>query len=820
MLKSKTLLVFLAVVLVVAVPLTSFAQERMGAWVDDVVLVQESDPSTVIMKLLAGEIDSHATSMADPAAWEQIQQSPILDYSIVYGGSRELTFNPVGPVFPTTDKLNPFNVPRIREAMNWMIDRQYIVDEIMNGFAIPGVVPVPANHIDYSRHASVIRELELEYAYNPEQGSAVVQEEMVKLGATLVNGKWHYNNEPVVLIGVIRNDDERLEMGDYFSNILEDLGFTVDRQYKNMSEANPIWIFGDPADGAWHFYTGGWGSSVINRDSSVRPEQMYTTRLMSFSPLWLAYTPDPRLDELAQRLYNNDYQDMAERAQLWEELLPLTLQDSVRIWVTDSLEYIPRRTEMQVVSDLAAGIGGSQLWPYTLRRIGEVGGSVTLGLQQLLDGPWNPVGGSNSVYDQAAIRGTADRGIMYDPYTGLVHPQRIERAELYATKGLPISKSHDWITLEFVDSINVPGDAWAEWDAAEQRFITVAEKYPEGVTSWTKSVVYYPEELFETTWHDGSQFSIADILLFMILGSFDRAQEASSIYDASAISAYNSLMSYFKGVRIVSENPLVIETYVDSYALDAELAVNSWYPVGNLGTGPWHTLGLGIRAEAAKEVAFSRAKATEIDSEYLGMAYGPTVSILAKHLGEAAATGFIPYEKFLSQYISAEEIASRWSNLQAWYGSKGHFWVASGPLYLERAYPVEKQIHLRRYENYIDPAAKWDRFGVPMFAEAEIEGSTRVSIGAAAEYDVVITFNDQPYLVSDMDVVRYLVISSTGEIVVGGEATPEEDGLWTITLSADDTSKLNVGASTIEVIVTPKAIAIPTFVSMQVIATR
>ncbi len=56
-----------------------------------------------------------------------------------YGSYNELTFNPAGPVFSGTGKLNPFGVPAIREAMNYLIDRTYIAEEIMGG---PGHAPL------------------------------------------------------------------------------------------------------------------------------------------------------------------------------------------------------------------------------------------------------------------------------------------------------------------------------------------------------------------------------------------------------------------------------------------------------------------------------------------------------------------------------------------------------------------------------------------------------------------------------------------------------------------------------------------------------
>ncbi len=81
---------------------------------------------------------------------------------------------------------------------------------------------------------------------------------------------------------------------------------------------------------------------------------------------------------------------------------------------------------------------------------------------------------------------------MADPFTGLAYPQRIESAELTYKEGLPIQQTLDWLTVTTAPQIDVPEDAWVDWDATEQRFITAAEKFPEGTTANVKSVVIYP----------------------------------------------------------------------------------------------------------------------------------------------------------------------------------------------------------------------------------------------------------------------------------------------------------------------------------------
>lgn len=816
--RSRLSIVCLAVmIMLIGGSIASSAAERTGAWVDDIVVIEEQREPAAIGMLLAGELDMYAQTMSDPELLAQVQSSPELTYSVSYGGYTELTFNPAGPEF-ANGGLNPFAVPRIREAMNWLIDRDYICQELYGGMAIPRIVVISGAMPDYARHADAVRALELQYAYDFEKAKEVVAEEMTKLGAQLVGGKWQYKGKPVVLTGIIRIEDERKDIGDYFATQLEDIGFTVERLYKTSAEAGPIWMMGDPNAGEWSFYTGGWVASVINRDYAVVPEQMFTRRRMPY-PLWQAYNPDPELDEACRRLFYCEFSNMEERAQLWHKVLELTMKDSVRIWIADTSDYVPRRANVTVAADLAAAVAGAQLWPFTIRFVDKVGGTMKIGLPSVLTAPWNPIAGSNWVYDQMMTRGTADRGVMYDPFTGLVWPQRIERAELVALAGLPIAKTHDWVEVEFVDEIQVPGDAWADWDPVEQRFITTAEKFPEGTTANVKSTVYYPSELYDTKWHDGSNFSIADVLLGMIL-TFDRAKEASPMYDESAVTTFTAFIGYHKGVKIVSVDPLIIETYSDSYSLDAELSVSTWYPIYSFGSGGWHNLGVVIRAESANELAFSQGKADKLGVEQVNMVAGPTLSILSKNLNAAAAEGWIPYSKFLSQYIGEEEMNTRWSNLKKWFSSKGHFWVGTGPFYIEKAYPVEGMVHLKRFADYPDPATKWEIFGEPMLSEVEIDGPGQIVSGNEAAYDVYVSFKDEPYAVEYMDMVKYLVLSSAGEVVVVGEAEAVEDGLWQIVLTAEETAELPTGVNRLEVIAASKMVSIPTFESMQFVSVK
>src|SRR5690606_33111988 len=156
-----------------------------------------------------------------------------------------------------------------------------------------------------------------------------------------------------------------------------------------------------------------------------------------------------------------------------------------------------------------------------------------------------------------------DWGVISDPYTGLSLGKLVQKAELTAQEDLPNRQTNDWVTLEFVQDIPVPEDAWADWDAVNQKFITVGEKFPVGMTSKTKSVVYYTPELWNTTWHDGSKMDVADFVMNMIL-SFDPGKKDSPIYDESLVPSLETFLTHFKGVRIVSTDPHALEVGQES----------------------------------------------------------------------------------------------------------------------------------------------------------------------------------------------------------------------------------------------------------------
>jgi len=359
-----------------------------------------------------------------------------------------------------------------------------------------------------------------------------------------------------------------------------------------------------------------------------------------------------------------------------------------------------------------------------------------------------------------------------------------------------------------------------DWDVENQVFITAAAKFPEGTTAQVKSVVYYPADLYDTVkWHDGSAFSAADVMMSMIM-TFDPGKEGSAIYDEAQASTLESFLSVFKGFKIVSADPLVIEYYSDGFQLDAEINVTTLWPAYAYGEAPWHTIAIANLAEANDELAYSADKAEASEIEWTSFIGGPSLEILAGQLATAASESYIPYESTLGQYITAEEAAARYANLQAFYDEHNHFWVGTGPYVLDQAFLTEKTATLVNNPDFPDLADRWARFGEPKIAEVELDGPGQVTIGSEATFDVFVTFQGEAYPADEIKEVKYLLYDATGAVVLVGTATAVAEGQYSVVIPADVTAKLAAGANKIEVAVIPFTVAIPTFQSLDFVTAQ
>src|SRR5215471_8258328 len=414
------------------------------------------------------------------------------------------------------------------------------------------------------------------------------------------------------------------------------------------------------------------------------------------------------------------------------------------------------------------------------------------------------------------IDGTAAAPTLPDPFTGLYLPFRVKSAQVTAQEGVPIIKTLDWVALSFAPTITVPGDAWISWDVQGQRFMTVQEKHPDGLKARTKTVVRYVDNLFQGHWHDGTPQALADFLLGVIIG-FERAAKDSAIFDAAAVPAFQTFVQYFRGVKIVQDNPLVVEFYSDQPNPDAEWLASS--AAGYVySTTPWHTLALGILAESNGRLAFSADKAEKLKIERMSYIAGPSLPILDEYLKKAEAEGYVPYAKTLGKYVTKEQAKQRYAALRQWYDKHKHFWVGNGPYTVESVHPLEKTVVMRQFDAFRALDQRWSSFAEPRVAEVAVTGPARVTIGAPAEFRITVAFQETPYPVQDIDFVKFLVFDARGTMVLVADAEAVKDGEWVAKLPAETTQALKPGANHLEVAVAPKVVSLASFASARFVS--
>jgi peptide/nickel transport system substrate-binding protein len=795
-----------------AVPVT-----RKGGWLDEVDF-SIVDAQSVITQIGAGAVDMFSYGLAADKLADI--KTAKLCYTQSYGTYYDFMFNPA--VFTDKNVLNPFSNRKIREAMNWAIDRNYINQEIYKGGALPKLTALTTQLVDYTGVIDVVRGLEAKYAFSLDKAKAVVDAEMVTMGAAKgADGKWAFKGKPVTLIFLIRNDGDgtRKPQGEYFAQQLEALGFTVDRQEKTSSELSPLWNGSDPKAGKWYIYTAGWGSSGLTRDEKTQFVQMYLPESASAKVFKSNTDFDPAFSKVANDLNNGNFTTLQQRHDMMAEALPLSLQDSIQVFTVDLQTYAPFKCDLSVTADVGAGVETTKMGLFNLRYVGKEGGQVkSATTATLFSDPWNPVNGSNWVTSAYIQNGTSGGGLMPDPYTGLAWPLRAEKADLVVQKGLPVATNLNWVNMTTADKIEVPGTAWVDWDAKTQKFITAAEKSPSApLTAKYKSVIYYPADMFKTVkWHDGSSLSVADFVMSMIM-TFDYGKKDSAIFDEDWAPNVEAFLSSFKGVEILSTNPLTIATYSDNLLSDAELDITSWWPTYTYGEASWEAIAIGNLAVAKKELAWGAGQAERNKVEEISFIGGPSLDILSKTLDQAITDKTIPFAPTLGAYLTADEAVARYTAFKTWYTAHKHFWVGTGPYFIDKFDLNAGSAVIKNNPDYVDLADRWSKFGVAPLAEAALDGPAQVKIGSDAVFNATLTLKSDgsAYKSADIKEVKFLIYDATGATVyVGaGAAVAGADGKYTLTVPADVTSKLVAGAGRIEVAAVLVPVAIPAFTS-------
>ena len=720
------------------------------------------------LDLEAGEMDLYYFNLKIAAARElrdtegiQLYEAPASTISLI-----------LNPAPAPEGRLNPFSIKEVRQAMQRLIDREFVTREIYQGQAAPMYTNVASTDFDYLTVFDVIQEANL--GYDPEFARQQIAEAMTEAGAKLVEGVWHYNDQPVRLKFIMRVEDERREVGDLVRAALIDAGFAVASNRQTFAPAIQTVYATDPAQFEWHLYTEGWGRGAPNRYDFGGINSFYAPWLGNM-PGWKEvgfwHYENEALDELGERLFKGDFADQDERDDMYREMTRIGLDESVRIWIATVMNAFPVQAGVEgITQDLAAGPRG--LW--SLRSAYKPDSEeLTVGHLWVWTErtTWNPVGGFGDVYSNDIWRQLQDPAVWNDPFTGIPGPFRV---------------AYEVETAGPDGTLDVPADA-IMWNAERGRWAQVGEE-----ATATSKVVYDYSKYFQAPWHHGQPISMADVL-YSIYQGFDLSYnpDKAKIETVIATTA-RPFLETIKGYRVLDDNR--IEAYVDFWHFEENYIASYGIPSG-LST-PWEMLyALDELVFSQRRAAFSDTAAARYNVPWISLVLDRDARLVRKAILDLRRTETVPEAVFTlptedgeTVWVSSEEGAARYTAVLDWFDEKGHMVISNGPFTLERYDPPAQFAELAAFrdENYPFTASDLYR-GLPDLIEyVEIEAPP---IELGADFEVTLALEGPGNLS-----MRYLMIdTATGEIIQQGDAETLDPNWFAIRLTADTTAELDLG---------------------------
>jgi len=331
-------------------------QVERGSYIDTIRFIHREDENLALEEVRSGSLDAYYFRMPLEAAADAAQDSKLKVYDRS-AGSMGLLVNPA----PSGDasKINPFEFRQVRSALNYLIDREFIVNEILRGYGSPLADPFGIYSPEYLNVIDIVESFG--FRHNPAAADRLISESLTSAGASKdSNGKWEYKGSPVTVRILIRQDDApRKSMGEELASQLEKTGFAVVKEYGDLNKANSVVYGSDPQELQWHLYTEGFaGTSVFVKYNPVVPAQM-------FGP-WFGRMPgnqnpefwnyqNATLDQITQSILYFNFTSEQERNELVRQAVKMGIQESVRIFVAQKTDPFVASSKIDgLVNDLLA----------------------------------------------------------------------------------------------------------------------------------------------------------------------------------------------------------------------------------------------------------------------------------------------------------------------------------------------------------------------------------------------------------------------------------------------------------------------------------
>ena len=746
-----------------------FAEKN--SYFDSIRFIQYLDENTALEEVRNGNLDMYFYRISA----DRLENSKSREGLKVFdsaGGSYSILVNPA-----QTEKFNPFSITEVRFALNYLVDRKLIVNELMSGYGAPQIAQYGPFDPAY---LSIIEQLEeFNFRYNPTLAEEIIVKNLTEQGAVKINGKWQINEEPIEITFFIRSDDPvRKSIGEILSSELEKIGFTVKKDFGDLNKAFVIVYGSDPADLKWSLYTEGWNRSAFVKYDSVGLGQMYApwfSNMPGFNdPTYWNYQNDV-LDSLTQKIYTGDFQSAEERDKLIQEAVVEGVKESVRIFLASKVDqYVVNEKIEGVVNDFGAGVP-SRFTPINSRSDKD---ELVIGVKQIYQGAWNPIMGFSDSYSRQ-IWGTISDPIDFPhPFTGEIFPVRGNwEVETAGPDG----------------KLDLPDDAII-WDPVRQEWKNV----PQDAQAISKVTF----DLKFSKWHNGQDMDMNDILhsLYFTSEWGTQTDEDDKTFDTEYTPRAAQSVQTLIGVRPIDED--TVEVYVDFWHFD-EGEIADWASLWS--TMPWEIVSAIEQGVIDGKISISRSGATSKNVNWVSLIIPNDALIIQSYLDEFKKEKFIPppLKELNSNF---EYFENRYTASSDWITQHNHAVISNGPFYLKSYSPESRSITVSAFddESYPFKAGYWSDF-----ENTEYPKITNVQLPKIIQKDeeLKITINSE-----QSDSILYFLNNNKGELIES-KTIPVVENPTIIKISKEKMGNLGMGANDLKLFALSNSVLKPDFYS-------
>ena len=811
--KKTVILCLLSLIILVSLT-TSVLAEVKGPIVDKVYINAKMKEEIGLKDAAEGLTDIFFWGVSGPTIMGLDQATrDKLDIYTVPSGSWSLNFNPVPNAAPYIVKVeakeffNPFAIREVRFAMNDLINRKYLVDEVLGGAGGPMFTMATPGQPGTYKYNLVANRL----GFTPEGNEKKAIEEITEAlqeaaalpelqGRLAKQGEWWtFDGEPATINFLIRVDDPqgRLREGEYIASQIEKAGIKVERCLWDRVKCIETSYYSDPADYKWNIYTEGWGAGATRAFWEHIVCQMYAPwyGYMAGGPDSKWHYENDEIDRLTEKAYTGNFLTEEEYWETVLEALELALKDACRIYVAYQNDYYA--TNKDVFNNrMCYGLGdGLNEWSLITAdtknkelRVTEFSAKGALFMSA-----WDPIGteGFNDVYSLVIAQPLFDRASFESPASAIATPWRV----------IP----HDVKTEvdrdeagEVVGKISVSPKA-IKYDSAKKEWYKVGA----GETAMSAGTYTFIFGNF----HHGRPMTIANILYAdaFVTEWITKDGDDDRYYDAAYESYHRPGWEISKGMTLNLDG--TITNYFDyNFPPSKErVAANGspWVSLsGRYIVLPWEVY------EALAELVATGSASDEVYSftpsegvEQVDLLRPSCVADIRAKLAEMKDNSHLPVS--LKDYVTVEEAKAGYEAAIKWIDEKGHAFIGNGPFYMEKYDPTTNFIELTAFR---DPEYPFTPDYWP-----SVFATTTVRIDSVDVPAMFLRAKKEDILVK-VQVSEVLYPEGTAKIAEGGEVsamliTPTEElsykakflgsGLFEAIIPADAVKDLEDGSYTI-----------------------